>query len=86
MGSILGSQDPNLSGFGQFVPVQVSQVSARAHDPDFVLGDLDPLCESPQMIAPKSAVFSTHSAAGDGREFHQFCRSEALVGILQDEG
>ena len=36
MGSILGSQDPNLSGFGQFVPVQVSHYffALRANIPD----------------------------------------------------
>lgn len=28
----------------------------RAHDVDFVLGDLDSLRQSPQMVAPKSAV------------------------------
>ena len=39
------------------------QLVMRPHDADFVLGDLDPLREPPQMVAPKSAVLSTHAAA-----------------------
>ena len=35
----------------------------RAHDADFVLSDLGSLRERPQMVAPKSAVLSTHTAA-----------------------
>ena len=44
---------------------QPQKLISGAHDPDFALGDLDPLCESPQMVAPKSAVLSTHPAAGE---------------------
>ena len=51
----------------------------RAHDADFVLGDLDPLRERPQMVAPKSAVLSTHAAAGDCGESRQLGRREALA-------
>ena len=31
-----------------------------------MLSDLDPLRERPQMVAPKSAVLSTHAAGSDG--------------------
>ena len=47
-----------------------------------MLGDLDPLCEGPQMVAPKSTVLSAHAAAGDGGECRQLRRCEALVGGL----
>ena len=54
----------------------------RADDADFVLGDLDPLRERPQMVTPKSAVLSTHAAAGEGDESRQLRRRKALVGSL----
>ncbi|WP_246423862.1 hypothetical protein [Roseospira goensis] len=39
----------------------------RAHDADFALGDLHPLRQSLQMVAPKSAVLSTHLLARGDR-------------------
>ena len=54
----------------------------RAHDADFVLGDLDPLRESPQMVAPKSAVLSTHPAARGHGQAPKVLRGQMLSGAL----
>ena len=59
---------------------QPQKLILRAHDADLVLTDLDSLRERPQMVAPKSAVLSTHAAAGDGGESRQLRWREALIG------
>jgi len=52
----------------------------RAHDADFALGDLDSLRHSLQMVAPKSAVLSTHLAAGGDRHSVKMLRRKMLPG------
>ena len=60
-----------------------SQLISGAYDLNFMLGDLDLMRECSQMVAPKSAVFSTNSAALHGGEFRQLRRREALIGGLE---
>ncbi|WP_430448941.1 hypothetical protein [Rhodophyticola sp.] len=46
----------------------------RPHDADFMVCDFDSLRQGPQMIAPKSAVLSTHLLTGGYRHPAQVFR------------
>ncbi|WP_375593426.1 hypothetical protein ABWI00_15380 [Algihabitans albus] len=54
----------------------------RSHDADFAICDLDSLCQCPQMVAPKSAVLSTHLLTGRHRHPAQMLRRQMLTYVL----
>ncbi|MGF1605221.1 MAG: hypothetical protein ACFB22_02680 [Rhodothalassiaceae bacterium] len=53
-----------------------------AHDAKFALGDLDPLRQGLQMVAPKSTVLSTHLVTGSDRHAPQMLWRQMLPGVL----